>query len=184
MSLTQVDNFASFELINKENYFKFCLYDRSEGENNDQITSDGYAKWSSKIANKNITIREYLEKYPTVSIVTTNIALKLQQKHYEKKYNAFKPYVITRSIYWDKLEVLPPEQWEKNYTCRNFKGQQYNYYFESFKLIECLAENLYNYYGYLKMNDKTRYFEIVLPNESSPELIETYCFEHFLKLGF
>ena len=184
MSLTQVDNFANFELINKENYFKFCLYDRSEGENNDEITPDGYAKWASLIAKEKITIRDYLKKYPTVSIVSKNIALKLQQKYYEKKYNAYKPYVITRNIYWEKLEVLPPEEWTQTNTIRNHKGKQYKYYFESFKLIECLAENLYNYYGYLRMNDKTRYFGIVLPSESSPELIETYCFKHFLKLGF
>ena len=162
----------------------WSLYDRSGCEHNDEITKEGYAKWTS-LTNpnrENITIKEYLKMYPSVSLVPYATALKLQQKHYEKKYNAYKPYVVNRSYYWDKLEVLPPDQWIKNYTCRNHKGVQYRYYFESFKLIECIAENLYNYYGFLKMNNKERYFEIVLPNQFDPQEIETYCFNHFLKL--
>tara|TARA_R100000353_G_scaffold69106_1_gene53435 strand:- start:173 stop:784 length:612 start_codon:yes stop_codon:yes gene_type:complete len=192
MSNTTIDNFADFELINKDNYFLWSLYDRSGGEKNDEITKEGYAKWTS-LTNpnrENITIKEYLKMYPNVSLVPYTTALKLQQKHYEKKYNAYKPYVISRNYYWDKLEVLPPDQWIKNYTCRNHNGIQYRYYFESFKLIECIAENLYNYYGFLRMNNvdnkfiesKERYFEIVLPNQYDPEEIENYCFNHFLKL--
>ena len=194
MSTATIDNFADFELINKNNYFLWSLYDRSGGEKNDEITKEGYAKWTS-LTNpnrENITIKEYLKMYPSVSLVPYTTALKLQQKHYEKKYNAYKPYVVSKTYYWDKLEVLPPDQWEKNYTCRNYNGIQYRYYFESFKLIECIAEDLYNYYGFLRMNcignkniNKERYFEIVLPNQFDPQEIETYCFNHFCKLeGF
>ena len=33
-----------------------------------------------------------------------------------------------------------------------------------------------------KNKNKERYFEIVLPNQYDPQEIETYCFNHFLKL--
>jgi len=65
MEATTVDNFAKFELINKDNYFLFCLYDLSNRENNDEITKDGYAKWTSLIKKRNVTIREYLEMFPS-----------------------------------------------------------------------------------------------------------------------
>ena len=52
MESTTIDNFAKFELINKDNYFLFCLYDLSNRENNDEITPDGYAKWTSLIKNE------------------------------------------------------------------------------------------------------------------------------------
>ena len=33
--------------------------------------------------------------------------------------------------------------------------------------------------------NKERYFEIVLPNKTDPEVVENYCFNHFCKLeGF
>ena len=115
MESTTIDNFADFELINKNNYFMWSLYDRSGQEHNDEITKEGYAKWTS-LTNpnrENITIKEYLKMYPSVSLVPFATALKLQQKHYEKKYNAYKPYIITKSYYWDKLEVLPPSRWRE-----------------------------------------------------------------------
>ena len=35
------------------------------------------------------------------------------------------------------------------------------------------------------IESKERYFEIVLPNKTDPEVIEDYCFNHFCKLeGF
>ena len=89
MESTTIDNFADFELINKNNYFMWSLYDRSGCEHNDEITKEGYAKWTS-LTNpnrENITIKEYLKMYPSVSLVPYATALKLQQKHYEKKYN-------------------------------------------------------------------------------------------------
>ena len=115
MESTTIDNFADFKLINKDNYFLWSLYDRSGQEHNDEITKEGYAKWTS-LTNpnrENITIKEYLKMYPSVSLVPYTTALKLQQKHYEKKYNAYKPFVVNKSYYWEKLEVLPPDQWEK-----------------------------------------------------------------------
>mgnify|MGYP003148874359 FL=1 len=184
-SITTIDSFANFKLIDKNNYFLYCLYDKSGGENNDLITKDGYAKWASLVAKRKITIKEYCNIYPDVSIMTINQAEKLQQKHYEKKYNAFKPYITTKKNYWDKLEVLPPEQFTQNYSITNYKGKMYKYYFESFKLIEAIAENLYNYYGFIKINNIEKYFVIVLPNESAPDVIENYCFKHLAKLqGF
>ena len=91
---TTTDNFSSFELVDENNYFLWSLYDRSGNENNDEITKDGFVKWTSLIQKRKISIKEYLEMYPSVSLVTTKTALKLQQKHYEKKYNAYKPYLI------------------------------------------------------------------------------------------
>lgn len=183
MESTTIDNFAKFELINKDNYFLFCLYDLSNRENNDEITKNGYAKWTSKIKKRNVTIREYLQIFPDCKIVSIKQALRLQQRHYEKKYNAYKPYVTTERIYLEKLNVLPPEQWERNNTIQNHKGKQYKYYFESFKLIEAIAEGLYSYYALLIMNNKARYFKVNLPNQKDQEQIKEICFKHFLRLN-
>ena len=183
MESTTVDNFAKFELINKDNYFLFCLYDLSNRENNDEITPDGYAKWTSYIKKRNVTIKEYLEIFPDCKIVSRKQALRLQQRHYEKKYNAYKPYITNEENFLEKLNVLPPEQWEKNQTIQNHNGKQYKYYFESFKLIEAIAENIYSYYALLIMNNKARYFKINLPNQKDQETIKEICFKHFLKLS-
>ena len=61
--------------------------------------------------------------------------------------------------------------------------KEYKYYFESFKLIEAIAENIFSYYALLIMNNKARYFKVNLPNQKDQETIKEICFVHFLKLN-
>ena len=72
-------------------------------------------KFKSKINKRNITIREYLEIFPNCKIVSRKQALRLQQRHYEKKYNAYKPYITNEENYLEKLNVLPPEQADRDW---------------------------------------------------------------------
>ena len=173
---TTTDNFSSFELVDENNYFLWSLYDRSGNENNDEITKDGFAKWTSLIQKRKISIKEYLKMYPSVSLVTTKTAVRLQQKHYEKKYNAYKSYVITESKYNEMLNVLPPDEWLKTDLV------PWVDFIESFKLSECVAGNLYDYYVILILANKKRCFRVTLPSGTNQEEIARICTKHFLKL--
>jgi hypothetical protein len=98
-----------------------------------------------------LTVQEMVDKgeiSPNYRIVSPEEGLKLQDAAYRKQY-CKGVSEISRSRYWELLEVLFPADWRVSKR------------FESFRVPECIAGDLYTWCAKLKINGKDRYFTCV-----------------------
>jgi len=169
------DPFQEFKLINEKNYMKWCIFDKKNLGRSDGISRKGTALFSSALAEKPITIREYLNNNKGCVLTTHNMALKMQKKFDEIKYDIYKPFSIPEQIFNEMLNCMPPEKWQTSED--NF------IIFESFRMAEAISNNIYGFYCRIKKPSykKSKYLKVNLHGSTNHYQIRNLVLDHINK---
>ncbi|HDX9071142.1 TPA: hypothetical protein ACIFCT_003165 [Acinetobacter baumannii] len=135
------------------NLFFVCSYINKSGEPDESVwcyLESHEGGYICSLTNKTIEqlesdVKSSMTKYSLDGIVTTKIVS--EEDYYKNKYKVNVPIEISKDRFWELLECLPPEKWINNSE------------YEIFRVMECLAANLYTFCVFHK--EKNKYFEVV-----------------------